>query len=101
MTTRPCLRSWITDPEATSPCVASVQMKGLALPIKLQDHEVLPCGRVGLPQGLYRSAFALTIDHNRYLIYSAMAGFAKRRVLESHTGAVPRACHDVCTLSSG
>lgn len=65
-------------------------MKGLALPAKFQDHEVLPCGGVGLPQGLYRSAFALTIDHNSHLIYGAIAGFAKRRVLEFYTGAVPR-----------
>ena len=74
-------------------------MKGLALPIKFQDHEVLPRGGVGFPKGLYRSAFALTINHNSYLIYSAIARLTQRRVLEFDTGAVPGGGHDSCRLS--
>ena len=70
---------WTTDLEATSRCGARRPIKGLALPVKFQDHKVLPCGGVGLPKGLNRSAFALTISHNSDLIYSPVARPPKRR----------------------
>jgi len=60
----------------------------------------LPCGGVGLPQGLYRSAFALTINHECYLIYCSVVGLSQRRVLKFDAGAIPRVVHDARSLST-
>lgn len=78
------------NPRITSLCVARRRIKGLALPVKFQNYQVLPCGGVGFPKGLNRSAFAVAVDHERYLTYSAVVGFAKRRVLEFDAGTMPR-----------
>ena len=70
-------------------CLFRKQLRGLALPVEFQDNEVLPCGGVSLSQGLYRSAFALTINHKSHLIDGPMAGFAERRVLKFDSSSIP------------
>ena len=77
-------------------CLFRKQLRGLALPVEFQDNEVLPCGGVSLSQGLYRSAFTLTVNHKSHLIDGPMVWFTQWRILESDTGSVPRGSAHFC-----